>query len=965
MPQSNNNQLKSQFSIDEEDLLKTWKREKTFEKSLQNRKGKKRFSFYDGPPFASGEPHYGHVEQTTVKDAVVRYKTMRGFYVPRRTGWDTHGLPIEFQIEKELQLKTKQDILKYGVDKFNEACRAAVFRYQEHFDQMYERLGRWGDPKETYATLNDEYIESVWWVFARIYEKGLIYRGYKSVPYCPRCATPLSNFEVNDGYKDDVADPSLYVKFKLENEDLYLLAWTTTPWSLPGNATVAVQPDETYVTVETIDELGNKQNLIIAQKRQDVIDGKYKVISKYKGADLVGKTYEPLYMVDAKTRRTHPNLYKVIADKQVSVDDGTGLLHVAPAYGETDLRLGQEHGLPVIQDIDENGHVKENVALKEARGKFFKAVDKIIIADLAKRNLVYAVDSSFTHTYPFCWRCETPLLYYAINTWFLAVTQIKNQLITNAEATSWVPTHVKKGRFIKWLEGARDWAISRNRFWGAPIPIWVCGNGHLTVIVSIEALRKKARSLPDNFDMHKPGIDEVKIACDDCQEEATRVPEVLDCWFESGSMPYAQDHYPFENKQKFEESFPADFVVEAIEQVHLWFYTLHVLSTALFDKPAYKNVVADGLILAADGKKLSKRLRNYPPIEDLLNKFGADTTRFFILSSPLMSGQDTRMSEGAFKDIYRNVFMTLNNVFNFYKTYTEIDNFKPKKGASGSSNVLDLWIMSRLNQTIEEVTKHADKYHLAKATRPLADFVDDLSNWYVRRSRRRFWKSENDADKLDAYQTLHHVLITTSQLFAPWAPFLSDKIYHAIKAERMPESVHLTDWPKAETIDRQLIIEMAKTRDYITEGLQKRAVAGIKVRQPLQKATVPMVNGSLRQIIQEELNVKEIIVSQKADGIVMLETKITHILKLEGLAREIIRHVQQFRKESGLNVEDRINLRLASENGNIKDSINNFTEMIKTETLAVELTVLERDERSQKVSIEGAELFISLNKNKG
>ena len=605
---------KSELSKIEEEIIKTWEREKTFQKSLDRRKDSKYFSFYDGPPFASGEPHYGHLEQTTVKDAVVRYKTMQGYYVPRRTGYDTHGLPIEYLVEKDLGLKSKQDIVKFGIDKFNAACREIVFRHRQDFEAMYRRMGRWVNPKEAYATLDKNYIESVWWVFSELYKKKLIYQGFKSVAYCPRCATPLSNFEVNDGYKDDVQDPSLYVKFKLIGKNQYFLAWTTTPWSLPGNAALAVHPDETYSIVQTKNDEGKSEHLIVAKRRIEVLNSKIKIIGEKKGQELIGTKYEPLFQLPKERIKDKKNLYRIIGFKEVNVEEGTGVLHTAPAYGELDLELGNKHNLPVLHSVDENGHMRSDIGIISVKGQFFKKADEDIIANLAKRGLVYALDSSFSHTYPFCWRCETPLLYYAINTWFVKVTATGDELLKTANKTNWIPAHVKQGRFINWLEGARDWAISRNRFWGTPLPVWRTDDGECVAIGSIEELRKRAINPEKIDDLHRPSIDGVIIKTDS-GKKARRIPEVFDCWFESGSMPYAQDHYPFENIQFFEKSFPADFVVEATEQVHLWFYTLHVLATSLKKEPAYKNVIADGLILAADGKKLSKRLRNYPPID--------------------------------------------------------------------------------------------------------------------------------------------------------------------------------------------------------------------------------------------------------------------------------------------------------------------------------------------------------------
>ncbi len=930
-------------------MLKVWDGEKAFQKSLESRKGSKRFRFYDGPPFANGEPHYGHIEQAAIKDAVARYKTMRGYHVPRRLGYDTHGLPVEYQVEKDLGFNNKQDIVDHGIDKFIEACRAVVFKHRGDFERMHHRIGRWADFDDTYATLDQEYMESVWWVFSEVYKKGLVYEGFKSLPYCPRCATPLSNFEMNDGYQDNVMDPSLFVKFKLKDEDAYMLAWTTTPWSLPGNAALAVQAEADYATVE----VKGHGRLILAKDRLEVLDLKsheFNVESTRKGKALVGLKYEPLYKATDE-----PKAYVVYASNEVSLEEGTGILHVAPAFGEVDLAFGQEYGLPVLSTVDANGKITEDIA----KGQFFKDGDKTIIEDLTKRDLVFSAEYE-PHTYPFCWRCETPLLYYAISTWFVEVTKIRDQLVKAGKETNWVPAHVKTGRFVKWLEGAKDWAISRNRFWGTPIPVWRCDQGHFTVFGSVAELEKNAgRSVKE---LHKPDIDEVKVTCAECRKEARRIDEVFDCWFESGSMPYGQDHYPFENKEEFEASFPADFIVEAIEQVHLWFYTLHVLGVALFDKPAYTDVVASGLILAADGRKLSKRLKNFPPVEELFEKYGADSVRFFLLSSPLMYAEATRLDQDSIRDVQRNVFLTLWNTYSFFTTYAEIDNWDP--GASSqkpdSENLLDQWILARLNQTISEVTKQADKYQIAAALRQIQELVDDLSNWYVRRSRRRFWKSESDSDKEQAYQTLWFVLTRICQLLAPWAPFMADKMYRELASE----SVHYTDWPEGGEFEKDLLEQMDLARRVVQEGLAQRGEAKIKVRQPLadleftaaQKLPEQLVN-----IIAEEVNVKS--AKQKGTGEfeATLNTKITQKLKQEGMAREIIRHIQQLRKEIDLKVDDRIKLSLSSMDSGISAAILAHTDLIKSETLAESLSNQITGETKQ-VLVDGQNLTIGIEK---
>ncbi|HSX37064.1 MAG TPA: isoleucine--tRNA ligase, partial [Patescibacteria group bacterium] len=845
----------------EEQVLSAWEKENTFDQSLKNREGAEVFSFYDGPPFANGVPHYGHLEQTTIKDTVTRYKTMRGYYVPRRVGWDTHGLPVEYAIEKEHGFRGKQDIVAYGIDKFNAECRASVFKYKDVWEQMFRRVGRWADYSKTYATLDESYIESVWWIFKTIYEKGLVYKDFRSSPYCPRCATPLSNFELNQGYQDDVPDPSLYVKFKLKGEDAFLLGWTTTPWSLPGNAAIAVKPSAQYVYAELEDDNGALETVILAKDRLEVLDEKYNVVKELKGSELVGLEYDPLFELQQLDKYDgRDNLYKVWAADFVSIEDGSGVLHVAPAFGEDDLLLSKQHKVPVLITVDENGHVRDDLGLPaDFAGKFFKQADEHIIEYLTKHDRVFAVET-FTHTYPFCWRCDTPLLYYATDQWLVKVSDVKDDLVANNKIVNWTPGHIRDGRFGKWLENARDWAISRNRFWGAPLPIWVTDDGEVTVIGSVEELKAKAVNPEKIGDLHRPFIDEVEIKTDS-GKIARRIPEVFDCWFESGGMPYGQDHYPFENKEEWERHFPADFIAEAIDQTRGWFYTLHVLATALFNKPAFQNVICSGWIVAADGEKLSKRKKNYAPMDEVFDQYGVDTLRFFMASSPLVNGEDTRFSVDFLRDVQRKVLMTLNNIFSFYKLYADVDGYKPDKPGEEpvSDNVLDQWMLARLNETIAEVTKGLDGYRLDKASRPLAELLDDTSNWFVRRSRRRFWKSEDDSDKQQAYATLHYTLLSLCQLMAPFTPFLTDNIWRQlVQGTDLPSSVHLSDWPKASKANGELLGEMARVREYIATGLALRAEAKVKVRQPLASVTVPSVSHHYLDVIAEELNVKEV-----------------------------------------------------------------------------------------------------------
>lgn len=972
-------QHKHQFARLEEQLLQAWQAEQTFEASLKQREGCPRFSFYDGPPYANGLPHHGHVVPVSIKDAITRYKTMRGYYVPRRLGWDTHGLPVEYQIEKELGFKSKKDILDYGIDKFNQASRDSVFRYKAEWERFFERIGRWADAEHAYATLENSYIESIWWVFARVHKKGLIFKGYRSMPYCPRCGTPLSNFELNQGYQDGVEDPSLFVKFRLKNpsftqapedtsQDVYLVAWTTTPWSLPGNAALGVGPDVDYAHIRYTNDKNQTEQLVLAKDRLEIIDGEYEVLREFKGRELVGATYEPPFELQLDQFETNDNLYKVWEADFVSTEEGTGIVHVAPAFGEDDLLLAEQHDIPILQTVDEDGLIKTGIGLgQDSEGVFFKIADKALIDQLTHHNKVFAAET-MTHTYPFCWRCDTPLLYYAVDTWFLDVPKIKDRLLKNNQAINWVPQHIRDGRFGNWLEDARDWGISRNRFWGAPIPLWRCQDDHYNVIGSLEELKQQAIDLPGTIDMHRPAIDEIRIRCSECGKEAARIEEIFDVWFESGSMPYAQDHYPFENEALFKKTFPADFIAESIDQTRGWFYTLHVLASALFDKPAAETIMVSGWVVAADGQKLSKRLKNYAPLDEVFDEYGADTLRYFMLTSPVVAAESVRFSKDALKEVQRNVFMTLWNVKNFFTTYAGVDAWEPPADLDipQSDNVLDQWIVSRLHSTLREVTDEADQYQVAKATRPIMGFIDDLSNWYVRRSRRRFWKSGSDRDKDQAYATLHYVLVRTCQMLAPWAPFISDAIYRDLRGSAMPRSVHLTDWPMAGDSDDQLLRQMAVVRDIITEGLNQRADAGIKVRQPLGKATVAgeSLPAEWRDIIRDELNVKEVVVAatgRQASNVV-LDTNITPALRREGAARDLIRQVQQFRKECQLDVDDRIELALVTNDQATARAISEHADTIKSETLAVTLDTKESRGESKTVAVGGADVTISLRK---
>jgi isoleucyl-tRNA synthetase len=937
---------KSPTADAEESMLATWSNEHTFEKSIENRQGKPVFSFYDGPPFANGQPHFGHSLVTSIKDSLGRYKTMQGYYVERRNGWDCHGLPVEFAIEKQFDVSGKKQILELGIDTFNNACRDSVFTYKGEWEDFFGRVGRWTDTANAYASIDRNYTESVWWVMQQVHDKGLLYRGFKSMPYCPRCETPLSNFELNEGYKDDVTDPSLFVKFKLQDEDAYLLGWTTTPWSLPGNAAIAVKPEESYVYVSLKDEAGNEEVLVLAKKRLESVmkdEQEYSVLKEVQAEELAGKTYDALFELDDRSK--HPgeeNLYKVWLLDAVSIDDGTGVLHVAPSFGEDDLNLGRDNNVPVLQSVDASGRMNTGYGVDDLAGTLFKDADRPVIERLTQTGNIFAAET-FKHTYPFCYRCDSPLFYYAISTWFVKVSAIKRELLETAKEISWTPEHIKEGRFGKWLEGARDWAISRNRYWGAPMPIWanVDDPNDYLVIGSIEELQKLAPDA-DLSDLHRPLIDKVTFEKDG--KTYQRIEEVIDCWFESGSMPVAQQHYPFENKEKFEQSFPADYIGEGLDQTRLWFYVQHVISTILFNRPAYKHVLVNGMIMAADGQKLSKRLKNYPAVDDVFAHEGADALRLYLLSNnQAVTGDYMRFNRDGMKDLTRNVLGTLQNSYRFFKMYAELDGWKPSVPTDEPqvTNPLDVWLLARLNETIAETTEAADNFKLAKAINPIFTLIDDMSNWYIRRSRRRFWKGEDDTDKQQAYAVLHYTIVRIAQLLAPWAPFVSDRLYRDLTGS---DSVHLTDWPQAGTVNTDALERMKIVRDIIADGLKQRADAKVKVRQPLGNVTVKGApaflseDTDLKAIVCEELNVKNLSCEAGNELVTVLDTALTDELRAEGLMRDIVRHVQNLRKTSGLNVEDRIVLHLASTNDQAMQALEQFGDVIAQETLATSMS---------------------------
>ena len=885
----------------EQEVLQYWKENHIFEKSVGERDARPEFVFYDGPPFATGLPHYGHLLQSIVKDIFPRYKTMTGHRVERRWGWDCHGLPIENLVEKELGFKNKKDIEAYGVEKFNELCRSKVLQFAEDWKVYVERLGRFVDMENSYFTMSPEYMESVWWVWKSLWDKGLVYESYRTMHICPRCETTLSQAEVSEGYKD-VKDLAVTAKFELVDEPgTYMLAWTTTPWTLPGNVALAVGRDFLYA------KIGFEESLYIVAKDlvEKVFAGKvYELREEIKGETLIGKSYLPPFrdyfeQVDLENRE---NGWKVYHADFITTDMGTGIAHEAPAFGEDDMILGKFHHLPWVQHVAMDGTMKPEV--KEFASMQVKPLDNPqafdieIIKSLAGKGLLFSKEK-YEHSYPHCWRCDTPLLNYATGSWFVAVEKMKDELLENAKSISWSPEHVKAGRFGKWLEGARDWSVSRQRFWASCIPLWECACGEREVIGSIKELEAKCGQRVE--DLHKHTIDKLTWSCGKCGGEMKRIPDVLDTWFDSGSMPYAMNGYTGEGEIT---QFPADFIAEMVEQTRTWFYYQHVLGTALYNQPVFKNAVATGVILAEDGRKMSKKLQNYPDPMHIFDTYGADALRLYITTSPVVQAENLNFSEKDLQTMVRNTFRMLWNSYSFFTTYASIDNWQPKNLEGKPSNILDQWILASFEQLRIDVSYELEQYSLADAARKFTPFIDNLSNWYIRRSRKRFWKNENDDDKEEAYQTLYTVLLELSKLMAPFTPFMAEEMYRNLTGE---ESVHLATWPtKAQVeLDGAVIPEMALVRDLISEGLDKRTV---KVRQPIAQVTIKttVLTEPYLEILKDELNVKEVLINNEQEENITVDNELTPELIIEGQAREIIRAIQEGRKKAGFNVEDRI-----------------------------------------------------------
>ena len=835
----------------EREVEKFWRENHIFEKSIEDRKDAPTYMFYDGPPTANGKPHIGHALTRVIKDMIPRYRTMKGYKVPRKAGWDTHGLPVEIEVEKELGINGKEQIENYGVAPFIEKCKESVWKYKGMWEEFSDVIGFWADMNDPYVTYHDSYIESEWWALKQIWDKGLLYKGFKVVPYCPRCGTPLSSHEVAQGYKD-VKERSAIVRFKKKDEDVYFLAWTTTPWTLPSNVALCVNPEEDYVKVKH----GDYTYILASALVETVLKEDYTVLETYKGKEL---EYEPLWGgLNVKSKA-----WFVVCDSYVTLTDGTGIVHIAPAFGEDDSRIGRNYDLPFVQLVDAQGNLTKETKWE---GVFVKDADKLVLKDLEENGKLFDAPV-FEHSYPHCWRCNTPLIYYARESWYIKMTAVKEDIIRNNNTINWIPESIGKGRFGDWLENIQDWAVSRNRYWGTPLNVWICECGHMHSIGSIEELKSMSKNCPDNIELHRPYIDAVTITCPECGKEMRRTPEVLDAWFDSGSMPFAQHHYPFENHEKFEAQFPADFISEAVDQTRGWFYSLLAISTLIFNKAPYKNVIVMGHVQDEDGQKMSKSKGNAVDPMDALNKFGADAIRwyFYVNSAPWLPN---RFHDKAVEEGQRKFLGTLWNTYAFYVLYADIDSFDPTKYnlEYDKLSVMDKWLLSKLNTLVKTVDDYLNNYKITETARALQSFTDDMSNWYVRRCRERFWAKGMEQDKVNAYMTLYTALITLSKIAAPMIPFMTEEIYQNLVRsvdKNAPESIHLTDFPTVneEFIDKDLEISMDEVLDIVVLGRAARNSANIKNRQPIGNMYVKaetVLDPFYVEIIEDELNVKAV-----------------------------------------------------------------------------------------------------------
>ena len=838
----------------EREVEKFWRDNHIFEKSIEDRKDAPTYMFYDGPPTANGKPHIGHALTRVIKDMIPRYRTMKGYKVPRKAGWDTHGLPVEIEVEKELGINGKEQIEKYGVAPFIEKCKESVWKYKSMWEQFSNVIGFWADMDDPYVTYHNSYIESEWWALKQIWDKGLLYKGFKVVPYCPRCGTPLSSHEVAQGYKD-VKERSAIVRFKKKDEDVYFLAWTTTPWTLPSNLALCVNPDEEYSKVKQ----GDYTYILASALVETVLKDDYTVLETYKGKELEGIEYEPLWGgLNVKGKAWY-----VVCDNYVTLTDGTGIVHIAPAFGEDDSRIGRNYNLPFVQLVDAQGNLTKETKWE---GIFVKDADKLVLKDLEESGKLFDAPV-FEHSYPHCWRCNTPLIYYARESWYIKMTAVKEDIIRNNNTINWIPESIGKGRFGDWLENIQDWAVSRNRYWGTPLNVWICECGHMHSIGSIEELKSMSKNCPEDIELHRPYIDAVTITCPECGKEMKRTPEVLDAWFDSGSMPFAQHHYPFENQEKFEAQYPADFISEAVDQTRGWFYSLLAISTLIFNRAPYKNVIVMGHVQDEDGQKMSKSKGNAVDPMDALNKFGADAIRwyFYVNSAPWLPN---RFHDKAVEEGQRKFLGTLWNTYAFYVLYADIDNFDPTKYSLeyDKLSVMDKWLLSKLNTLVKTVDDYLSNYKITETARALQSFTDDMSNWYVRRCRERFWAKGMEQDKINAYMTLYTALITLSKISAPMIPFMTEEIYQNLVRsvdKNAPESIHLTDFPKVneEFIDKDLEVSMDEVLDIVVLGRAARNSANIKNRQPIGNMYVKAENvlsPFYVEIIEDELNVKAV-----------------------------------------------------------------------------------------------------------